>query len=55
MVLTYIAASDGHAYRQPLQHWFWVVHSLHDVTTFLWLQALQLKGRTRHDLKVKPK
>lgn len=56
MALTYIAASGGHAYRQPLQHWFWVVNGLHDnMATFLWAQALQLKGRTKHDLKAMPK
>lgn len=54
MVLTYMTASGGHAYRQALQHWFWMVNDLHDnMATFLWAQALQLKGRTRPESEAK--
>lgn len=54
MVLAYMTASGGHAYRQALQHWFWVVNNLHDnMATFLWAQALQLKGRARPESEAK--
>lgn len=54
MVLAYMSASGGHAYREALQPWFWVVNNLHDnMATLLWAQALQLKGRARPEREAK--